>query len=243
MLVCPADHHIPDVERFRIMVQRGLPAALKGAIVTFGVKPDHASPAYGYIRHGEALPGTEALQVQQFLEKPSVEVAGLLLASGSVLWNAGIFLATVATFREAFRQHAPDILHQCELAMAGAVVDGEDVFPERAPFEACRVQSMDHAVLERHGLVATVPFDGVWSDLGGWRSVAELTRSDDAGNRCEGEALVVEGTGNFVRVGAGRKVVLIGVQGLTVVETEDAVLVMGTGSDAALREAARWARR
>ena len=242
LLVCPADHHIPDVERFSAMVQRGVSAAVKGAIVTFGVRPDHPSSAYGYIRHGAQVDGTEALEVVQFLEKPSVDVAEQLLAGGNVLWNAGIFLATVGTLKAAFREHAPDILRQCELAMAGAVTEGDDVFPDRTAFEACRSQSMDYAVLERHAMVATVPFDGLWSDLGGWRSVAELTAPDDAGNRCDGRALVLDGRGNYVRAGSARKVVLLGVEGLTVVETDDAVLVMGTGSDAALREAARWAR-
>ena len=240
MLVCPADHHIPDVGRFRAMVQRGVPAALRGAIVTFGVRPDHPSPAYGYIRHGAPLTDTEALQVDQFLEKPSVEVAEQLLAGGNVLWNAGIFLATVGTLKAAFREYAPDILQQSELAMADAVTDGDDIFPNRSAFEACRSQSMDYAVIERHKLVATVPFEGIWSDLGGWRSVADLTTPDDAGNRVEGRVLVVHGRGNYVRSESGKKVVLIGVEGLTVVETEDAILVMGEGQDAALREAAQW---
>jgi mannose-1-phosphate guanylyltransferase/mannose-6-phosphate isomerase len=241
MLVCPADHHIPDVNRFRDMVQRGVPAALNGAIVTFGVRPDHPSPAYGYVRYGELFQGTEAFVVKQFLEKPSVEVAGALMAEGDVLWNAGIFLATVGTLRAAFREHAPDILQQSALAMRGATVEGDDIFPDRAAFEACRSQSIDYAVLERHGLVATVPFDGVWNDLGGWRSVADLTEPDGAGNRCEGQVLVVDGRDNYARAGSGRKVVLIGVEGITVVETGDAILVMGGGSDAGLREAARWA--
>jgi mannose-1-phosphate guanylyltransferase/mannose-6-phosphate isomerase len=241
LLVCPADHHIPDVERFREMVHRGVPAALRGAIVTFGVRPDHPSSAYGYIRYGGKFSGTEALEVSQFLEKPSVEVAQRLLEGGDVLWNAGIFLATVGTLRAAFRKHAADIIQQSELAMSGAVRVGDDAFPDRAVFEACRSQSMDYAVLERHEMVATVPFDGLWSDLGGWRSVADLTAPDAGGNRCEGEVLVVDGRNNFVRAGGSRRVVLVGVEGLTVVETDGAVLVMGAGTDAALREAARWA--
>lgn len=241
LLVCPADHHIPDAGRFRDMVQRGVPAALKGAIVTFGVTPDRPSPAYGYIRHGAPLADTEALEVRQFLEKPSVAVAEQLLADGNVLWNAGIFLATVETLKAAFREYAPDIFRQSELAMVGAVTDGDDIFPDREAFEACRSQSVDYAVLERHKLVATVPFEGVWSDLGGWRSVADLTAPDGGGNRVEGQVLVLDGRRNYVRSESGRKVVLLGVEGLTVVETGGAILVMAEGQDAALREAARWA--
>ena len=243
LLVCPADHHIPDVEGFCAMVNRGVAAARKGAIVTFGVRPDHPSSAYGYIRHRGSLEGTSAWLVERFLEKPSREVAIALLAEGDVLWNAGIFLATAGTLRAAFREHAPDIMAACEAAMAGASREGDDVFPGREAFTACRSQSMDYAVLEKHGLVATLPFDGVWSDLGGWRSVVELTPTDEAGNRGEGEVLVLEGSANYVRSVSGKKVVLIGVEGLTVVETEDALLVMSDASDASLREAARWADR
>ena len=52
LLFAPADHHIPDKASFAATIQSGVPAALAGNIVTFGVVPAFPSSAYGYIRQG-----------------------------------------------------------------------------------------------------------------------------------------------------------------------------------------------
>jgi len=43
LLFAPADHHIPDAEQFAATVRAGVPAALAGQIVTFGVVPTFPS--------------------------------------------------------------------------------------------------------------------------------------------------------------------------------------------------------
>ncbi|MBA4262323.1 MAG: mannose-1-phosphate guanylyltransferase/mannose-6-phosphate isomerase, partial [Comamonadaceae bacterium] len=54
LLICPADHHIPDASAFAKTIRQGVPAAEAGAIVTFGVVPSFPSTAYGYIQQGPA---------------------------------------------------------------------------------------------------------------------------------------------------------------------------------------------
>ena len=225
LLFLPADHYIPDTESFLATVHAGVHAALGGYIVTFGVMPSFPSSAYGYIQQGEPLTDGQARSVRRFVEKPSAEHAQQLILGGDHLWNAGIFLCTAHTLRAALAHHAPDILASCESAMAALVRDGAFMRPNREAFLGCRSESIDYAVMEHFDKVAVVPFAGQWSDVGSWNAVAELTPADSAGNRIEGQALLVGATDTYVNA-MSRPVVAIGTTQLLIVDTPDALLVV-----------------
>lgn len=223
LLFCPSDHHIPDAQAFAAMVQHGSQAARQGAIVTFGVVPSFPSTAYGYIEQGAAS-GDGSFGVARFIEKPSAEKAQALILQGNVLWNAGIFLAQASTLLEALQQHAGDILQSCQQAMAQATPDQQFVRPAPEAFAACRADSIDYAVLERHKQVAVVPFAGAWSDVGSWNAVAELSPPDQQGNRIDGNGLAVQSQRTYIHA-PHRVVVTLGTQDLLVIDTPDALLV------------------
>ncbi|WP_397411201.1 mannose-1-phosphate guanylyltransferase/mannose-6-phosphate isomerase [Polaromonas sp.] len=223
LLFCPSDHHIPDAKAFMAMVKQGIAAARNGAVVTFGVVPSFPSTAYGYIEQGAAS-GDGSFGVARFIEKPAADQAQALILQGNVLWNAGIFLVQAGTLIEALQQHAGDILQSCRLAMAQARPDQQFVRPEPEAFAACRSNSIDYAVLERHKNVAVVPFAGAWSDVGSWNAVADLTPADDQGNRIEGLGLAVQSQRTYIHA-PHRAVVALGTQDLLIIDTPDALLV------------------
>lgn len=224
VLFCPADHHIPDVSDFAAMVESGREAATTGAFVTFGVIPTFPSTAYGYIERGAANPD-KSFAVTRFIEKPNVDKAEALILQGNVLWNAGIFLVKTSVLIGALKVHAPDILQACTAAMAGASRDGPFLRPEQGAFAACRSESIDYAVLERHDKVVVIPFSGAWSDVGSWNAVAELTPPDARGNRVGGQGLAVQATRTFIHAPT-RPVVALGTDGLLIIDTPDALLVV-----------------
>lgn len=231
LLFCPSDHHIPDVAAFTATMQQGLAAAQAGAIVTFGVRPSFPSTAYGYIQQGKPRPdGSQA--VARFIEKPDAARAQQLILQGDVLWNAGIFLARARTFVDALEQHAPDILDACRQSLAGAASEdlgsqgsgARFIRPQQAAFAACRSQSIDYAVMEKHADVAVVPFEGQWSDVGSWNAVADLTPPDAQHNRVHGQGWVHGAQNTFIHA-PHRPVVALGTQDLLIIDTPDAVLV------------------
>jgi mannose-1-phosphate guanylyltransferase/mannose-6-phosphate isomerase len=223
-------------------VKEGLGAAAKGAIVTFGVVPSFPSTAYGYIRQGAPQPDG-SLQVAQFIEKPDAARAQQLLLQGDTLWNAGIFLVGARFLLEALDQHAPDILRACRAAMESAAVDepGKSapgvafLRPARAAFEACRSESIDYAVMERHAFVAVVPFRGQWSDVGSWNAVANLAPADGDGNRVQGQGWAHGASNTFIHA-PHRPVVALGTQDLLIIDTPDAVLVAHRDSAEQVKE-------
>jgi mannose-1-phosphate guanylyltransferase / mannose-6-phosphate isomerase len=231
LLFCPADHHIPDAAAFQRTMREGLTAAGSGMIVTFGVVPSFPSTAYGYIRQGDLRPDG-SLQVAQFIEKPDAARAQQLLLQGDALWNAGIFLAQARFLMEALHEHAPDILAACRAAMAAAKSEQPGkaapgvtfVRPDRAAFDACRSQSIDYAVMERHAFVAVIPFRGQWSDVGSWNAVADLAPADAQDNRVQGQGWTRNASNTFIHA-PHRPVVALGTHDLLIIDTPDAVLV------------------
>jgi mannose-1-phosphate guanylyltransferase/mannose-6-phosphate isomerase len=228
LLFCPSDHHIPDAEAFRRMVRDAAPSAEAGAIVTFGVQPSFPSTAYGYIERGAAA-GSGGHAVTRFFEKPDAHRAQELLLAGSVLWNAGIFLCKASTLLDALKDHAPDILSACMAAMHAAEVDGRFVRPEAASFEACRSESIDYAVMEKHDDVVVFPFASGWSDVGSWNAVADMVPADGDGNQVEGRGLAVDARNTFIHAPV-RQVVALGTDDLLIVDTPDALLVARRGA-------------
>lgn len=228
LLFCPSDHHIPDAAAFAAMVRGAVACVQEGTVVTFGVQPSFPSTAYGYIEKGDArADGGSA--VARFIEKPDVTRAQSLLLAGNVLWNAGIFFCKASALLAALERHAPDILAQCRLAMDAAARDAEFLRPAEAPLLACRSESIDYAVMERHDDVAVFPFGGAWSDVGSWNAVADMHPADAAGNRLEGQAVAIDARNNFIHA-PHRKVVALGTEDLLIVDTPDAVLVAHRGA-------------
>jgi mannose-1-phosphate guanylyltransferase/mannose-6-phosphate isomerase len=204
-------------------------AAQDGFIVTFGVHATFPSTAYGYIQQGHQLSKLSSypesvFTVESFIEKPQLEKAQEMLLSGNYLWNAGIFMCQASVLIDALLKHAPDILQSCQAAMQIAQVDGAFVRPNKEVFLACRAESIDYAVMEHFDRVAVVPFKGIWSDVGSWSAVANLSSADPSGNRINGQGLALQCINTYINA-PYRPVVTLGTSDLVIVDTPDAVLV------------------
>jgi len=240
LLFAPADHHIPEPQKLAATVRAGVPAALAGCIVTFGVVPTFPSSGYGYVRQGAALEGDAGAQgarrVDAFLEKPTAQRAAEMILAGGHLWNAGIFLVRAQVLLDELAQHAPDILESCRRATARPTHDGDFIRMDRAAFEGCRSQSIDYAVLEKSERVAVVPFEGAWSDVGSWNAVADLHECDEQDNRISGNGFTINAANTFIHAPT-RPVVAVGTQDLLIVDTPDALLVAHRDSAEQVKDA------
>ncbi|MCK7524887.1 MAG: hypothetical protein MZV64_48430 [Ignavibacteriales bacterium] len=81
--------------------------------------------------------------------------------------------------------------------------------------------------MEKARNVFVITADMGWSDLGTWSSLYAHSVTDENGNATvHGKAHIFESSGNLVRVTAGKKVLIQGLQDYIVVETEDALLIV-----------------
>jgi mannose-1-phosphate guanylyltransferase len=236
--VLSADHRIPDAAAFAASVRRAAPAAAEGALVTIGVKPTRPETGYGYIRLGRPagppFPGLH--RVARFVEKPSRARAERYLARGGYLWNAGIFVWTARSILDEIERWAPR-LARALVPVRRAAAKGRGL--ERALARAwprIPAEPIDTAVLERSRRVWCLPVDWRWSDVGSWASLAEeLGVNGSESCVLEGRALLCEAPGNLVRA-HDRPIVLLGVEGLAVIDAGDAVLVTKLTRSGAVRD-------
>ena len=124
LLLCPTDHMITDAAAFQAAIDKGATQARRGRFVVFGVTPKTPTTAYGYILPGASLGETEGVrEMKAFVEKPDVAAARRYVESG-MLWNCGLVLVQASTLLTEIARHAPDIVEDCQDALARA--DGRD---------------------------------------------------------------------------------------------------------------------
>lgn len=229
--VLPADHRVGDPGAFREALARAERAAGRAdRVVTLGVTPRWAETGYGYLELEPAAPGGEETpggeerepaeglrRVRRFVEKPTPERAEEFLRSGDYLWNAGIFVFRGQVLLDALARFEPELARGLE-EIAAEPSRLAELYP-RLP-----AKSIDYAVMEKLEGIAAVPLDCGWSDLGSWEALAEVLPRDGAGNARRGDVLAVDSRENLLFADAGT-VAVVGVEGLVVVRTGDAVLV------------------
>ena len=225
LLVAPSDHLVPDVEAFKAAVANGMKAVEEGQLVTFGIRPTHAETAYGYLQLSAPFEG-DPVKLERFVEKPDVAAATEMLADGSYLWNAGIFLFRAKDIIAAFETHSPDLFKPVTEALDGGHADlgfyrlGSDAWADANDI------SIDYAVMEKAANLSVVPFDGGWSDLGGWDAVWRESKPDENGVVLTGEATAIDCADTLLRSDSDRlQVVGIGLKNVIAIAMNDAVLV------------------
>lgn len=242
--VLTADHLIEPADLFRDLIELGFELVEKDAsrLVTFAIKPTHPATGYGYVERGAELADAKgrAFRVERFVEKPSRERAQAYIESGAFAWNAGMFVWKAATFLDCLRRYKPEsYAGLMRIAEAWGTPDQQRVIEEVYP--TLPKISVDYAVMEpatreqartaanaRDGVkVCTVLMDLTWLDVGSWPSFATTLEPDADGNRVSGKGTVYRCENTLVVNSDDRHTVaVLGAEGLIVVHTEDATLVM-----------------
>jgi len=229
MLVAPSDHVIPEPERFREAVRAASPAAEEGSLVTFGIRPDRAETGYGWLELTEAPADDFAPTPQplaRFVEKPDETVAREMLNSGRHLWNTGIFLFRTDAVIAAFEAFQPEMLAQVRASLDGAERDLGFTRLAPEPWAEIEENSIDYAIMEKASNLSVVPYDGTWSDLGGWEAVWREAGPDEAGVVADGPVTAIDCENSLLRSEAeSQQLVGLGLKDIVAIAMPDAVLV------------------
>jgi mannose-1-phosphate guanylyltransferase len=208
-------------------------------LVTYGVRPDQASTAYGYLELGDALfesglsSGTSpARGVLRFREKPDAVTAASFLAAGPsrYLWNSGMFAWRADRFLELVGRYEPGLRAAVDLMAAAA---GSPRFDEvlASGYSSLKKLSVDYGVMEPASKdpevrIAALPLEIEWRDIGSWPSYGELLSADASGNAASGAAIFSESSGNLaVSTEKGHLIACLGCEDLIIISTDGATLV------------------
>ncbi|WP_026327184.1 mannose-1-phosphate guanylyltransferase [Proteiniphilum acetatigenes] len=225
IVVAPSDHLIVNTDEFVADIQKGLDFVnTNPVLLTLGIKPSRPETGYGYIQVNEEETGG-IHKVKAFTEKPNLELAKKFVDSGEFVWNSGIFLWNVNTILDAFKKYLPDINQKFS--------EGKEVFntPDEkkfvdASFPFCPNISIDYGILEKADNVYVNISNFGWSDLGTWGALHEISDKDGEDNaslHCK--TLFVESTDNVVAMSEDKLVVLQGLDGYVVAESDNVLMI------------------
>ncbi|WP_419910023.1 mannose-1-phosphate guanylyltransferase/mannose-6-phosphate isomerase [Hoeflea sp.] len=223
ILFLAADHLIRDSAGFAQAVAEAEDLAGQDRIVTFGIEPDRPETGYGYIE-------VDGSEVVRFVEKPDAATATSYIRSGNFLWNSGMFCFRAGTMLDAMESYCPQVLEAAKSAVDNGVQ--QDIGPnlvetmlDAQAFSQAPKISIDYAVMEKISNLSVVRADIGWSDVGTWSSLSDSYSPDEDGNTAIGDVALVASRNCFVSA-QGRLVSLVGVEGLAVIDTRDATLVV-----------------
>lgn len=208
LMFLPADHYIPQTEKFLEFMSHALDFAAQNEVITMlGLKPTYPATGYGYISYDQTA-SFPAL-VQAFHEKPDNDLAKEYVDRG-YLWNSGIFVSQVKTFLTICQEVAPEVFD----AVAHFVHGSGD-------YGAVPSISIDYAVIEQTVKRAVLPADFVWCDVGNLDTFLSL-RAEQTKERM---VIEIDAKDNLVE-SSDFLIALVGVENICVVQKDDIFLVV-----------------
>ena len=222
MVVLPADQRIIDETSFRAALAAAAERAATGDLVTLGIAPSGPETGYGYVlatADGMGVGGHPSYRVERFVEKPNLERARELLATGRASWNAGIFVWRRDTLLAGLDRFAADIA----TAVRDAVAGGPDTIAAAYPSDLGSWDALLHAAGNAN---AAGDADAAGTE-GGADGVAAVAIQSEPGS----QVIDVGADRVLVHAAGGRLVAIVGLRDVIVVDTPDALLVCA--SDAA----------
>ena len=237
VVVAPSDHLILKEEAFLDQVMKGFTfSEANPAIVTLGIRPSRPDTGYGYIQYIHEDGGVEVCKVKTFTEKPNVELAKSFLSSGEFLWNSGLFITTTKTMLHAFQKYMQDMYQVFQDSIANYYTEKEETFLELA-YAQCTNISIDYGIIEKADNVFVIPSEFGWSDLGTWGSLYENSSRDANQNAVVGRKSMLYDTKNcIVNVPKDKLVVLQGLDGYIVVESDGILLICKKDNEQEIRQ-------
>ncbi|TDO03739.1 mannose-1-phosphate guanylyltransferase [Sunxiuqinia elliptica] len=240
IIVAPSDHLIVKGDDFVKEINKGIDYAKNNQVlVTLGITPSRPETGYGYIQiDGQAdYKDYENLyKVKTFTEKPNKEMAEVFVSSGEFFWNSGIFIWSLDTILNAFETHLEDV---SSLFKKGEKLYGTDdeVHFINKTYSECQNISLDYGIMEKADNVYVLCADFGWSDLGTWGSLYENSDKDEHKNSISGGEVFTYQTQNcIVNLPKDKLVVLQGLDGYIVVESDNTLLICKKEDEQQIRQ-------
>jgi mannose-1-phosphate guanylyltransferase len=227
MVVFPSDHHITEEDKFKKTLDDACNIAIEtGKIVTIGIKPTFPSTGYGYISFRSEPIITKpcsVFEVAEFVEKPNFVKAQSYVQSGHHLWNSGMFIWKTSIIIDNFKRFLPRLYKTMLPLVEYMGTDREEEMINEI-YPLLQNISIDYGILERCDEVVVIEGDFGWNDIGSWDALGAIFPPDEHGNIVKASYLGIE-TRNSIIYGEKRLITTIGIEGLIIADTEDALLI------------------
>ncbi|OUU26608.1 MAG: mannose-1-phosphate guanylyltransferase/mannose-6-phosphate isomerase [Candidatus Endolissoclinum sp. TMED37] len=225
LLVTPSDHVIHELEKFHELISSATNYVKKNKMVTFGINPNRAETAYGYLELPNKVSG-KISKLSNFIEKPNISDAKKMLKSKKFLWNSGIFMFKAEDMILEFKKNQKKMLKSVEESLAKANIDLGFIRLDHTPWKEVNNISIDYAIFEKATNLMVIPFSGYWSDLGDWNAILDYYNKNNKKNKipknvhsinCDNTLLLSDNS--------EQQIIGLGLNDIIAVAMDDAVLV------------------
>lgn len=231
MVITPSDHFITNEALFVDTISSALNYATShDELITIGIEPTRAESAYGYIQkevlESKNISGHIAYKVKTFTEKPTIEMAKVLLDSGEFLWNSGIFIWNAKTIIREFEVCMPEMASLFAKGYEYFFTEGEQSFINTI-YNDCPSISIDYGVMEKTSRAWVFKSSFGWSDLGTWESLYMHAQKDENENFIQCDELMMDKMKGCIIMNTEKEKLMAikGLENFMIVNTPDVLMI------------------
>ena len=227
IVVLPSDALVQDEIEFCRIIQTAdkyLENNLD-AVVTLGIKPNRPETGYGYIKQLPdkfVVDDRNIYKVEKFVEKPNLETAKKYLNEGCYLWNAGIFIWNVDNIINLSKKYLLQTYKKLSCIINTSKDEYETKLNELYP--QCESISVDYGIMEKIDTIYVIPSEFGWDDIGTWTALERYLPRDRQNNITNGQSYV-ENANNNIIFSSGKKIVLLDVDDMFCIESDNMIVV------------------
>lgn len=227
------DNYMDQVPVFREVLASAeqLLTADEARILFIGETPRFANDQLGWLGLGEKVGEVEKRPYYRFgslTYRPALEKCQTMFANKTHVWNTGYFVTNLAFVRQMYAQHQPQMWQEL-LAIEATIGHANYHETLHTIYPQLDVLSFDDAILQYVDPADALVVHGAmgWSDPGTLYALKEAINPDETANVTQGLVVLEQAQDSLVyNYEAGKLVVVAGVEGMIVVNTDDAILVV-----------------
>lgn len=217
-----SDHFMERPEEFRSALKKGetLLSENSNRFIFLGEKPRFANHNLGWIKMGaEIEDGVKNFEAWKY--RPDILECQMMFESGDWYWNPGYFVFDIDFVIGLYKKHQKELYE----ALEKMITDEKDL---NENYEKLPAMSFDSAIVEKTSAEEAVvlPVNLGWSDPGTLYALKEALAPSKEMNFTSGKVMVLDSKDSFIFNEENHKLVAtIGLDGMMVVNTKDAILV------------------
>ncbi len=228
-----SDNYIENVPAFMALLQtaEALIKQDRAELIFIGETPRFANENLGWIGLGQAagtMGETPYYAFRSLTYRPPLERCREMFDQGDYVWNTGFFVTTPAYIRGLYERFSPDMWRQLREIEAQIGQNEYEATLGRI-YPIMQSISFDDAILTHMdaGDALVLHSQMGWSDPGTLYALKEAIDPDQEANVTKGLVIDTASTDSLIYNYEARKlVVAVGLEGMIVVNTDDAILVV-----------------
>lgn len=230
MAIIYADHLIKNKKEFQDKLKIAEEVAKKeNTLNIIEVEATEPNTNYGYVKIGkeiDKIDETPIYELEAFKEKPDLATAKIFLKSDKYLWNTGIYVWKAQGLINHYKKLQP-VMYKKITQIQGDYDSQTQDATLNAIYPDMEKISLDYAIMEKvdNKEVRIIKANLGWSDIGTWEAIWEELPKNNIKNITRGQVTLLDCKGSLVYGDTGKKVCIIGLDDIIVVDTDEGLLI------------------